>query len=279
MGRACILLRRPAPGARGPGVRGGNGSLREKAVEFAISPQAWCCQNSPSQNTFPLPFVSSFISVSFRGASPFLKPSPGRRLSIIYVLWVWRCLNPGADMPLDKGTTALPETGSLSSFPTCCLFPQFCAFFLCQTSLLLSSDEPSLSLLSYAEEPLRCGHLLPEGVPKPPARTVQPNSGKLWKVPCLLFDLHASMAGWGRGGRMINFKIWFSGDLKLLQLPGILPSAVAFLVTLSLYNGSDILARGVKNSQTGLVSCWTELSDRAALLREASQSQVPAMGL
>lgn len=99
--------------------------------------------------------------------------------------------------------------------------------------LLLIADEPSLSFLSHAEEPLRRGHLLPEGVSKPPAGTLQPDPGKPWELPCCLL---ASI--WGVGwGTMKNSDMLCFGDLKLLALPGVLPSVVAFWVILSLYNG------------------------------------------
>lgn len=79
--------------------------------------------------------------------------------------------------------------------------------------LLLLSDEPSLSFLSHAEEPLRCGHLLPEGVSKPPAGTLQPNPGKPWKL--FAFSAWSPCISFCGEGRMKNSKIWFFGDLKL----------------------------------------------------------------
>lgn len=77
------------------------------------------------------------------------------------------------------GNLPLLEAGFL--FLSCLfLLPYSAPFSLTDNkSLLLISDEPSLSFLSHAEESLWCGHLLPEGVPKPPAGTLQPNPGKL----------------------------------------------------------------------------------------------------
>lgn len=104
-------------------------------------------------------------------------------------------------MPLDKGTAALLEV-VLSPFLSYLFLlppPTSVPFSLSDNKpLLLISDEPSLSLLSHAEEPLWCGHLLPEGVSKPPARTLQPNPGKPWKLAC--FHGLVSMHQFWRGG-------------------------------------------------------------------------------
>lgn len=83
-------------------------------------------------------------------------------LSIIYVLWVWRdawilgqtCLWIKEQQLCQKLVLCppfLPASSSPTSVP----------FSLSDKPLLLISDEPSLSFLSHAEEPLWCGHLLP----------------------------------------------------------------------------------------------------------------------
>lgn len=83
-----------------------------------------------------------------------------------------------------RGNLPLLEAGFL--FLSCLfLLPSSVPFSLSDNkSLLLISDEPSLSFLSHAEESLWCGHLLPEGVPKPPAGTLQPNPAGALKHCC-----------------------------------------------------------------------------------------------
>ena len=118
----------------------------------------------------------------------FLMDLPGRIFSIIWVLL-------GVDTPANWGRPMGPHgTGRrtssakswfslfLSHLP---LLPSSAPFSSSDSKCLLPiSDEPSLSLLSHAEEPLWCGHLLPEGVPKPPAGALQPYPGKPWKLLC-----------------------------------------------------------------------------------------------
>lgn len=118
--------------------------------------------------------------------------------SISYVLGV-EMPNVGEDrmnewsMPLDKGTAPLEPVRSLLSLPHLFLLSSSVPFSLSNKPLLLISDEPSLSFLSHAEKPLWCGHLLPEGVSKPPAGTLQPDSGKPSTLPRCL---HAAVF-WG----------------------------------------------------------------------------------
>lgn len=95
----------------------------------------------------------------------------------------------------------LPSSVPFSSSDSKCLLP--------------ISDEPSLSLLSHAEEPLWCGHLLPEGVPKPPAGALQPYPGKPWKLLC--FSTQNPCQFWGEAGGLKNSKILVFGDLKFLS--------------------------------------------------------------
>lgn len=130
-----------------------------------------------------------------------------------------------------KGPAAL-EAAYLSSFPPVSSSRPVPFPLSDNKRLLLIADEPSLSLLSHAEEPLRRGHLLPEGVSKPPAGALQPDPGK---PGSFLVSVH--QFGGQVGGAMKNSEMLCFGDLKLLALPGVLPSGVAFWVTLSLYNG------------------------------------------
>lgn len=107
-------------------------------------------------------------------------------------------MQAGEDVPLDKGTVALLEADflSLPFLPVSSSPPTSVPFSLSDNKLLLLiSDEPSLSLLSHAEEPLRCGHLLSEGVSKPPAGTLQPNPGKPRKLSSFLglVSMHQSL--------------------------------------------------------------------------------------
>ena len=162
--------------------------------------------------------MSSAKVQGFRCLSCFLKDLLGRIFSIIYVLL-------GVDKPEGQGRPMGPHgirqrissAGSLFSLflPQLFLLPSSVPFSWSDSKrLLLISDEPSLSLLSHAEEPLRCGHLLPEGVPKPPAGTLQPDPGKHWKRPCFsAWSPCVNFLGGGEG--LKDSQILVFGDLKL----------------------------------------------------------------
>lgn len=167
----------------GPGAGGSDRLLREEAVVTKPGAGTAHCLRT----AFTASFVSSFISV-------FSRPC--------VAVWIFAGKNfrhypalPGVEMPGCWGGRGAPRAVKRTAVlePLLCLPshlflpPSPVPFPLSDDKRwLLISDEPSLSFLSHAEEPLRRGHLLPEGVAKPPAGTLQPDPGKARELPCRL---------------------------------------------------------------------------------------------
>lgn len=132
------------------------------------------------------------------------------------------------DGPLEKGT-ALPEAGSLSSFPTCFFLPPL-PFLFCQTTKLCCSFLMSLPFLSSVmrRNPFGVDICCRKGSRSPLQELYNPTQvspghflTSLALSPCV------SSPFWEMGGRGPE-KLQNSdfGDLKLLPLPGILSSVV-----------------------------------------------------